>query len=116
MQSIAFVAPVLPGKKEVDRAAMISCWRGERREQHQASRLQLGITREATFIQSTPNGDVAIVYWEADSVEAAFKGVATSGLPFDQWFRELIREVHGLNAEDGFPPPEQVMDFRAADR
>jgi len=95
---------------------MISCWRGERRDQHQSSRHQLGITREAIYIQATPNGDVAIVYWETDDIEAAFKGVATSEHPFDQWFRAHIREVHGLNAEEGFPPPEQVMDFRAADR
>ena len=116
MQSIGFVAPLIPGKTEKDRAAMISCWHGERRDDYQASRHQLGITREAVFLQSTPNGDVAIVYWEADDVEAAFKGIATSDDPFDQWFRAHIREVHGLNAEQGFPPPEQVMDFRAAER
>lgn len=116
MQSIGFVAPLVPGKTETDRAAMISCWRGERRDQHQTSRTQLGIAREAIYIQSTPNGDVAIVYWEADDVEAAFEGVATSGYPFDQWFRAHIREVHGLNAEERFPPPEQVLDFRAAGR
>jgi hypothetical protein len=116
MQSIGFVAPLIPGKTEKDRAAMISCWHGERRDDYQASRRHLGITREAIFIQSTPNGDVAIVYWEADDVEAAFKGIATSDQHFDQWFRAHIREVHGLNAEEGFPPPEQVMDFRAGDR
>ena len=115
MQSIGFVAPLIPGKTETDRAAMISCWRGQRRDQHQTSRRQLGLSREAIYIQSTPNGDVAIVYWEADDVEAVFKGIATSQQPFDQWFRDHIREVHGLNAEEGFPPPEQVLDFRAVD-
>jgi hypothetical protein len=29
------------------------------------------------------------------------------------WFREQVREVHGVSLEDGFPPPEQILDFRA---
>lgn len=112
MQTIGFIAPLLPGKTEEDRAAMISCWRGERREAYERSRQRLGITREAVFIQSTPAGDVAVVYWEADDVEAALKGMATSDEPFDRWFRDHLREVHGIDVADGFPPPEQVMDFR----
>ena len=46
-------------------------------------------------------------------MEAAFKGMAASTDPFDVWFRDHVRDVHGINIEDGFPPPEQVMDFRA---
>jgi hypothetical protein len=113
MPSIGFVAPLLPGKTEVDRSAVISCWRGERRDAYQASRRRLGITREAIFIQPTPNGDVAVVYWEAADLDVAFKGMATSDDPFDRWYRDHIRDVHGMNVEDGFPPPEQVMDYRA---
>lgn len=113
MQTIGFIAPLLPGKTEADRAAMISCWRGERRAAYEASRQQLGITREAVYIQSTSTGDVAVVYWEAEDVEAALKGMATSGDPFDEWFRDHVRDVHGMNVEDGFPPPEQVMDYRS---
>ena len=113
MQTIGFIAPLLPGKTETDRAAMISCWRGERRQDYEASRRRLGITREAVFIQPTPNGDVAVVYWEADDIETALTGLATSDDPFDAWFRDHVRDVHGMNVEDGFPPPEQVMDFRA---
>ena len=70
--------------------------------------------REAVYIQTTPMGDVVVVYWEADDVEAALKGMATSDDPFDQWFRDHVRDVHGINVEDGFPPPEQVMDFRTS--
>ena len=113
MQSTGFIAPLLPGKTEADRAAMISCWRGERSEAYRASRARHGITREAVYIQSTPGGDVAVVYLEADDVDAAMKGLVTSDDPFDQWFRDHVRDVHGINLEDGFPPPEQIMDHRA---
>jgi hypothetical protein len=74
----------------------------------------LGFAREhAVFVQSTPDGDIAVVYWEADDVEAAFANMASSDDPFDRWFRDHVREVHGINVEDGFPPPEQIMDYRA---
>jgi hypothetical protein len=113
MPAIGFIAPLLPGQTETDRAAMISCWRGDRADAYRASRARLGITREAVFIQETPGGDVAVVYWEADDVDAAFAGVATSEDPFDGWFREHVKTVHGIDVAEGFPPPEQVMDFRA---
>ncbi len=105
MSALAFVLPLLPGKTDTDRAAMTSCWRGERQAAHQQARRRLGITREATFIQHTPTGDVAVVYLEADDVEAALKGMATSQEPFDRWYRDHVREVvHGRQRRDGFPP------------
>ena len=113
MPSIGFVAPLLPGKTEMERAAMTSCWTGDRRPDFERSRKNLGITREAVFIQSTPDGDVDVIYWEAEDVEAVLNGMAKSYDPFDRWFRGLIRDVHGINVEDGFPPPEQIMDYRA---
>ena len=112
MQSLGFVLPLLPGKTEADRVAMTSCWRGERKAAFDDSRRRAGITRESVWIQATPNGDVVVVYTEADDLEAAFKMVATSEAPFDRWFRDHVREVHGVALEAGFAPPEQILDFR----
>ena len=39
--------------------------------------------------------------------------LATSDEPFDKWFREHIRDVHGMDLTEGFPPPEQVLDYHA---
>ena len=61
--------------------------------------------REASWIQQTPNGDMSVVYVEADDIEAAMAGLGSSQGPFDVWFREQTREMHGINIEDGFPPP-----------
>jgi hypothetical protein len=112
MQSVAFAAPILPGKTEEDRSAMQSCSQGERREAHEASRKRHGINRETVWIQQTPGGDVAVVYLEADDLQAAFAGLGSSQEPFDRWFRESIRDIHGIDLEQGFPPPEQTLDFR----
>ena len=111
MQAVAFVLPLLPGKTETDRRAMISCWQGDRKADHQASRERHGITREAVWVQQTPGGDVAVVYLEAKDLEAAFEGMATSEEPFDRWFSEHVTDVHGINLEEGLAPPDQILDF-----
>ncbi len=115
MQSLGFVFPLLPAMTEVDRSAMTSCWHGERKAAYEDARRRAGITREAVWIQPTPNGDVVVVYTEADDLDAAFKAIATSEDPFDRWFRDHVRQVHGVDLAEGFPPPEQILDFRSED-
>jgi hypothetical protein len=114
MQAVGFVIPILPGKTDEDREAMTSCWHGQRKAAHEASRRHFGIGREGVWIQGTPSGDVAVVYMEADDISAAFKGLGTSEEPFDRWFREYVRNVHGVALEEGMPPPEQVLDYRGS--
>ena len=113
MESLGFVLPLLPGKTDVDRAAMTSCWQGERKAAFEDSRRRAGITRESVWIQSTPKGAVVVVYVEADDLGSAFKTMATSNEPFDQWFRDHVRDVHGISLEEGFVPPEPILDFRS---
>ena len=112
MPSIAFAAPLLPGKTEVDRAALASVANGERRADHEESRKRAGITRESVWLQSTPSGDIAVVVIEADDIPSALGALATSEEPFDQWFRKHTQEVHGIDLTAGFAPPEQLLDFR----
>ena len=115
MPAIAFAASLLPGKTGADRDAMASCAHGDRKAAYEDARRRAGVTREAVWIQSTPQGDVAVVYLEADDLSIALKTIGTSDEPFDRWFRDHVRDVHGLSLEDGFPPPEQILDFAAAD-
>jgi hypothetical protein len=111
-QAIAFAAPLLPGKTETDREALLSFSQGERKADYEASRERAGITRESVWIQNTPGGDVAVVVIEAPDIQAAMGALATSDEPFDAWFREHIQDVHGMDLAEGFPPPELAMDFR----
>lgn len=112
-QSICFTLPLLPGRTDTDREAMLSCWRGDRRDDHASSRRRQGFTRESVWIQSTPAGDAVVVLMEAEDLAFAIQGVATSEEPFDQWFRDHVAEVHGIKLEEGFDLPEQVLDYRA---
>jgi hypothetical protein len=112
-QSVCFAAPLLPGTTSQDREQMLSCWTGERRDEHTASRRRHGITREAVWIQPTPGGDFAVVLLEADDLSSALLGIATSQEPFDVWFRRHLKAVHGMDLSQGMTLPEAVLDYRA---
>jgi hypothetical protein len=112
VEAIGFVMPILPGRTEADRAAMASCAHCDRKEAYEDARRRAGITREAVFIQKGQGGDVAVVYLEGDDLTKAMEIVATSDEPFDRWFRDQVRDAHGVSLEDGFPPPEMALDFR----
>jgi hypothetical protein len=111
MQSVAFSLPLLPDQIDANRAALVSCWTGARREAFQDARRRAGIIREAVWIQPAPRGDVAVVYLEADDLAAAFTMLGTSAEPFDRWFRDHGRRVHGVALERLLDTTEQVLDF-----
>lgn len=112
-QTICLALPLLPGTTDTDRDELLSCWKGERAAVHRASRARHGIAREATWIQSTPAGDVAIVLLESEDLAASLYGVATSDDPFDAWFRGHVLAVHGIDLTAGMQLPEQILDLRA---
>jgi hypothetical protein len=111
MQSIAFTCPLLVGQTDAIRISLASCWVGWRNEAYQDARRRAGIVREAVWIQHASGGDVAIVYLEADDLATAFRIFATSPEPFDRWFRDHVRQVHGVALEEGITTPELVLDF-----
>lgn len=112
-QTICMAIPLLPGTTDHDRDEMLACWRGDRAAEHRASRARHGITREATWIQQTPVGDLAIVLLEADDLAASLFGLATSDAAFDVWFRSHVAAVHGVDLAAGMTLPEAVLDYSA---
>jgi hypothetical protein len=112
-QTICIAIPLLPGTSDVDRDEMLACWHGERAADHRASRARHGITREATWIQQTPAGDLAIVLLESDDLAKSLFCLATSEDPFDVWFRAHVLAVHGVDLASGMNLPDQVLDYSA---
>ena len=111
MQSVAFAVPLLPGQTDATRIALASCWMGERKEAFQDARRRAGILREAVWVQSVPGGDVTVVFMEADDLAAAFTMLGTSAEPFDRWFRDHVRQAHGIALQRAFTAPELVLEF-----
>jgi hypothetical protein len=110
MPQVGFALPVLPGRTGIDRDALASCWRGDRRAAYEDARRRAGITREAVWIQPTATSTLAVVHLEADDLDAAFGVLGGSPAPFDQWFRDLVQAVHGVSLAD-VTLPELVLDY-----
>ena len=114
MVSLAMTLPLLPGKTEAWKQ-----WNqemaGTRLSEFRASRNRLGITREVSSLQRTPQGDMGVFYLEAQDIAHAFQGLATSQDPFDVLFRQRTQEFFGFDLAQ--PPqgplPETVFDWRA---
>ena len=113
MANYAFIQPVKAGKTATWKQ-YIKEMTGPRAAAVKASRKRAGLTKEQVWLQPTPMGDFAIVYWEAADIGKVFQQFMTSKDPFDQWFREkILAEIHGMDAN--VPPPpmnEVVFDFK----
>ena len=92
MASVAFAAPILPGKLEA--------WKqfndeinGPRRKEFDDQQKRAGITRQRVWLQQTPGGDMALVVQEGEEPQRAMEALATSTDAFDVWFRERIKDI-----------------------
>ena len=114
MASLAMALPLLPGKTE-NWKRWVQEMAGSRLREFQASRKRLGISREASFLQQTPMGDMAVLYIEAKDIAHTFQGLATSQDPFDVLFRQQTLEFFGFDLAQppAGPPPATVFDWRA---
>ena len=109
MATYAFANPVQPGKVQLwkDRVKEMT---GPRKAEMAASRKRVGMTNERVWLQHTPMGDFAVVYWEAPDIAKVFEGFMTSQEPFDKWFREkVLVEVHGMDMKNPPPMNERVL-------
>ena len=93
----ARVLPIRPGKtKQCQQfiADLTSTHATKFAESQQAE----GITEEHFFLQADAKGDVLIVYNNGDPIKREHMRQVRAGSddPFDVWFREQFREVHGI--------------------
>lgn len=103
MAFLAMAIPILPGKTDQWRrfAAELA---GPRHGEYVASRQRLGV-HERALLQSTPQGDLAIVTVEGADPAGALSQFGASGDPFTQWFREQVQEIHGFDLALPLPGP-----------
>jgi len=101
MRAIAYALPVLPGSEaEVE---SLSRELRSRSAEHEDLLRRSGITREAAFLQRTPQGSQLIVYRELDESHS------TSSQPDGElasWMKERIAALHGF--DPAAQPPAKV--------
>jgi len=113
MASYSFTIPVLPGKTEAVRrfSAEVS---GPRRSEMEEFQRRVGITKQEVWLQQTPNGDMCIVNLEADDPGRLFEELASSDKPFDRWYVQQLKEIHGIDLSQPLPPNELAFEWRAS--
>jgi hypothetical protein len=103
MSRMALTFPVLPGK---DSRAIVNEMKSRPREYEQ-SRRRLGITMERAYLQHTPMGDYATVYFEAEGdLLEQFGKLASSDLDIDRYFMKAVKEIHGVDLAQPMPGPK----------
>jgi hypothetical protein len=117
MPGIILTFPIVAGKVEA--------WRrfcqelaGSRRQMYEASRQQLGITRERLALVETAFGSASVTTLEALDMDRALGQIIASKRPFDRWYREQVQILYGINLAgyDQFLqqtplPPDQELIF-----
>jgi hypothetical protein len=71
-----------------------------------------GTERERNFLQSTPMGDMLIIYLESKDMKKTFETFAVSKDPFNVWFKEELRKITGIDfSKPSGPLPELMVAF-----
>jgi hypothetical protein len=96
MSGIVLTFPILDGKVEAwRRFCQELC--DFRRQPYEDSRQRLGITHERLALVETGFGATAVTTLEAPDVAQALGQIISSELPFDVWYRDKLKELHGVN-------------------
>ena len=111
MASYAFAAPVLPGKTEAVRR-LAAEGSGPRRSEFEEFQRRVGITTQKVWLQQTPQGDISVVYWEVDDLARVFQELASSDKPFDRWYLQQVKEIHGVDLTQPLPPNELIFQWQ----
>jgi hypothetical protein len=113
MPMYAFVAPIQPNKSDEFRQ-FIKDLNGPRKTEYEASRKKAGFEQEAMFLQKTPMGDMVVVMQVADSQSAALDALRSMKDPFNVWYFQKLKDIHGVDiVGSDVPMNELLLDFRS---
>jgi len=95
MGQMVLVMPCLPGGGDKLRTLAEQC-RGPRRTEFEDFHRRVFLDSEHWYLQPSPQGELFILVLEGDLAQAMPK-MAAADEPFDRWFKERAREVHGID-------------------
>ena len=109
MPSLAIALPCVSGGGDRLRQLAAEC-RGPRRAEFEDFHRRAGLTAERWYLQQTPQGELCIITLEGDP-NGALARLAASQHPFDIWFREAVKGVHGVDFAQPLPGPSPELVF-----
>ncbi len=112
MATISFALPCLPEGAEHLRNFSRQLNEPRRSEFEDFNR-RMGLSKHNCYVQQTPQGEISIVYLESDDLAGCFQKLAVSEQPFDIWFREQAKLVHGVDFSQPMPGPLPELAFES---
>jgi hypothetical protein len=91
---------------------------GPRYAEYETSRKRYGLASQTTFLQSTPMGDFALIHLTGADVLTSFHRMSGSQDPWDVEWRQLTRNLHGVDfakGEAAFPAVEPGFSMQSGD-
>ena len=96
MKSFTICTPILPGKSDSWKAFTQELAHA-RKVEFDAMMKRLGVSRSRTWLQKTPQGDVAFVLHEGSSPDRMMTELAKANDPFAVWFKSKMTECYGVD-------------------
>jgi hypothetical protein len=112
MPTLLVTLPIKPGKEKAARAFAQECI-GPRYTDYDASEQRIGLRAENWYMQHTGAGAHFVIQVEGPDVPASINAFTSSRDPFDQWFKEELLALTGVDLNAGPPPAEMVAETLA---
>ncbi len=112
MQHRLYAIPILPGNTEQVKRNFQEM-KGARKEQCEANRAIMGVTREFVCLQHLPQGDILIAYLEGEQLGQAREKLKASGSEYARWVTEEVLPLYDADLSHGLPPSDVLTDWRA---
>ena len=105
------LAPIVEGKLDTWKQ-WIGELNGSRKEGLADFNRRYGLTRHAAWLAETQTGPMVVALHQGPGGDALMPKLGPSQDEFDVWFKDKIKEVHGLDVSQPppGPPPEPYLD------
>ena len=111
MPTAVVVLPILPDKEEALRR-FVQDLTGYRRGEYEGFARRLGVGGVRVYLARARSWrEVIVACVETGNAEEAFRRLADSEEPFDEWFKERLAELHGYEpGQQTGAPPELIFE------
>jgi hypothetical protein len=112
VESLIMALPILQGKtkavKEFFRKVKEEKW-----AEYEKVQKNQGIEKERDFLQTSPTGDLLLIYIESKNIQKTFDAFTTSKDPFDQWYIKEMKKYTGVDfSQPSGPLPEMLISYK----
>ncbi len=102
------LAPIVEGKLDAWKQ-WIAELNGPRKQGLADFNRRYGLTRHAAWLAETPAGPMVVALHQGPGGDELMPKLGSSQIEFDVWFRDKIKEVHGLDVTQ--PPPDPMPEL-----